>query len=159
MISYSFIPFIILNLSFYHCRFPKDVAIRDKWVKIVRASRRDDDWTANEYSRVCSNHFAPTDIYTTKKGMRKINKTATPSYQIQERELEPVLPSTPKATASIAPVGTDATPSSSVSIPSSIFDTPKKAVLRNQVRKLNYDNKKRKLKIRSLLSCFKTFAI
>lgn len=56
--------------------------MRKSWIDIIRISRHDEEWEANQFSRICSNHFAETDIYLTSKGFRKIKKTATPFYQV-----------------------------------------------------------------------------
>lgn len=72
------------NYSFsLHFRLPKDELMKEKWIKIIRTQRREDDWMPTTYSTVCSEHFLASDIYVTNKNIRKIKKTAVPVIEVK----------------------------------------------------------------------------
>lgn len=50
-----------------HFRLPKDGLMKEKWLSLIRAQRREDDWLPSKYSTVCSEHFLASDIYVTNK--------------------------------------------------------------------------------------------
>ncbi|XP_041948199.1 uncharacterized protein LOC121709131 [Alosa sapidissima] len=73
------------SLSF-HC-FPKNVSLRAKWIHQVRRT----GFTITQHTKVCSRHFKPHEIVTSKKGRRALVAGAVPSlfewnnYSTKER--------------------------------------------------------------------------
>ncbi|KAJ0172355.1 hypothetical protein K1T71_012328 [Dendrolimus kikuchii] len=66
---------------------PRKGLIREKWLKIVRTERREDDWMPNTYSTVCSEHFLKQDFYSTKKNILRLKKTAVPVLKSSAEDL------------------------------------------------------------------------
>uniref|UniRef100_A0A8C9XCU8 THAP domain-containing protein 1 n=1 Tax=Sander lucioperca TaxID=283035 RepID=A0A8C9XCU8_SANLU len=73
------------TLSF-HC-FPKNASLQAKWIHKVRRT----GFTVTQHTKVCSRHFKPHEIVTSKKGRRALVAGAVPSlfewnnYSTKER--------------------------------------------------------------------------
>ncbi|KAL0811967.1 hypothetical protein ABMA28_009365 [Loxostege sticticalis] len=78
------------NVSFHS--LPKDGLMKEKWLKVIRTQRREDDWMPSTYSTVCSEHFLTSDVYLTKKNIRRLKRTAVPV--IKKHDLTVVVLST-----------------------------------------------------------------
>ncbi|XP_041982455.1 uncharacterized protein LOC121735625 [Aricia agestis] len=68
------------GVSFH--RFPTDFDLRNAWIRIIRQSREDKDWTPSKFCVVCSLHFDDDDMYFTMKGRRLTKKKAKPSRNL-----------------------------------------------------------------------------
>lgn len=66
----------------FRFRLPRDGLMKEKWVRVIRTQRRDEDWWPSKHSTVCSAHFLPTDLYVTNKNMRRLKKTAVPVFKV-----------------------------------------------------------------------------
>ncbi|CAB3238148.1 unnamed protein product [Arctia plantaginis] len=59
--------------------FPfRDQNIKEKWVAVIRNSRKEPSWQPSSRSVVCSAHFNSDDLYYTKKGLRRVLKSGYP---------------------------------------------------------------------------------
>lgn len=68
----------------YVFRLPKDGLMKEKWLKVIRTQRREDDWMPSTYSTVCSEHFLTSDVYLTKKNIRRLKRTAVPVIKVNK---------------------------------------------------------------------------
>ncbi|XP_072943494.1 uncharacterized protein [Epargyreus clarus] len=98
---------------------------RELWIKFVQKNRSEETWLPSDYSRICSVHFQENDKYTTKTGRVYLKKSAVPRNNPSTCEQE--------VSESL---------SESVSSSNSIFDTPRKIVLKNKLRKESAAKKK-----------------
>ncbi|CAG5043838.1 unnamed protein product, partial [Parnassius apollo] len=92
---------------------------RESWIQFIRKNRSEEKWLPSKYSRICSAHFKEDDKYITKTGRVYLKKSAVPcdnpTKSPQPEVLEPL--------------------SESVSSSDSIFDSPKKNVRKQYIRK------------------------
>ncbi|CAH2048424.1 unnamed protein product, partial [Iphiclides podalirius] len=101
-----------------------------KWIAIVRNQRKESDWTPSISSRICSNHFKATDMYTSTKGRTLLKKIALP---VKPEILNHNMPSSPTRLDNV-----------STSDMEEIFETPPKAALKRCIRQLEYKQKLQK---------------
>ncbi|CAB3253488.1 unnamed protein product [Arctia plantaginis] len=103
------------SVSFH--ALPKDGIMKEKWLRVIRAQRRENDWLATPYCKVCSKHFLASDIYVTEKNYRRLKKTAVPVITQEAQNI-------------------NASPTSlqhvHLSEEDSIFETPRKAFLKKK---------------------------
>lgn len=114
----------------FDLRFPADGLVREKWLKVVRRQRSENDWMPSKFSTVCSEHFHMPDRKLTKKGRTLLKKNAVPF--IAEASQSTERPETPQIVEA------------DISDLDSIFDSPRKAFLKAQVSKLSEDKLKLK---------------
>lgn len=74
---------MIFDHVYFHFRIPNGGLIRQKWLKVIKKQRREDDWMPTQYSTVCSEHFLPEDKYVTKKNWRRLKTTAIPVIKVK----------------------------------------------------------------------------
>lgn len=78
-----------MHFIFYlHSRFPTEMMWKERWIKVIRDSRNEEDWLPSKYSVVCSIHFEECDIYYTKCGLRRIKKNAKPKKVLWPKATE-----------------------------------------------------------------------
>ncbi|KAL0881283.1 hypothetical protein ABMA27_001167 [Loxostege sticticalis] len=102
--------------------------------KIVRRNRNESSWKPTKNTKICSLHFEDKVKYITKGGLCKIRKNAVPTKTNKNVNLS----------ASITPLSSDS------SDLDSIFDSPKEASLRRQLRKMMSLQEKHSREIKSL---------
>ncbi|KAI5634402.1 THAP domain-containing protein [Phthorimaea operculella] len=116
----------------YH-RFPSDTVHRLNWIAVVRKQRCEDDWMPTKTSRICSNHFKNDDKYTSQKGLLLLKKDAVPIIEKHAEEEPNSRAHTPSASSL-----------DNVSIPdeAEIFESPRKAALKETIHTLKFEKNK-----------------
>ncbi|CAB3224875.1 unnamed protein product [Arctia plantaginis] len=98
---------------------------REKWIKFVQNNRCEETWLPSDHSYICSLHFREDDKYITKGGRHFLKKSAVP-YDDQE----------------VSAHGAIESISEPVSESKSIFDSPRKIILKRQIRNLTSAKKR-----------------
>ncbi|CAK1602484.1 unnamed protein product [Parnassius mnemosyne] len=101
--------------------------MKEKWLKVIRNQRHEDDWMPTTYSKVCSEHFLTSDVYITKNNLRRLKKTAVPVIKKEEQN---TILSSPSSLQRVI-----------VSDGDSIFDTPRKTFLKTKLRKFSLEKR------------------
>lgn len=91
---------------------------REKWVRFVQTNRNEDTWLPSEHTYIRSEHFKDDDKYITKAGRLYLKKCAVPYDKIASPSV--------RSGVSVEPI------SQPVSDEESIFDTPRKIVLKKK---------------------------
>ncbi|RVE41326.1 hypothetical protein evm_014021 [Chilo suppressalis] len=116
-------------------RFPQQSQeTREQWIKFVQNNRSEETWLPSNHSYICSLHFREQDKYATKSGRHYLKKSAVPC---DDRDIS-------MCAETIKPI------SESVSESESIFDTPRKIVLKRKVHELTAVKKKLTDKIKKV---------
>ncbi|CAG9794346.1 unnamed protein product, partial [Diatraea saccharalis] len=93
---------------------------RERWIKFVQKNRNEETWLPSEHTVICSEHFKNEDKYITKTGRQYLKKCAVP-YDDNY--------STLGTSKLVEPI------SEPVSDSESIFNSPRKIVLKNKLSK------------------------
>lgn len=68
----------------YIFSIPSDPVMHNRWVQIIRKSRRDDCWNPSKSTVICSDHFRAKDLYFSKnQKRRRLKHDAVPSKVIE----------------------------------------------------------------------------
>ncbi|XP_013184074.1 uncharacterized protein LOC106129920 [Amyelois transitella] len=66
--------------------FPQNAIMRNEWISIIARDRGEEFFKPQKGAVVCSEHFLPSDIHTTVKGFRRLNKNAKPILNLSSSE-------------------------------------------------------------------------
>ncbi|CAG5007238.1 unnamed protein product [Parnassius apollo] len=113
--------------------FPADEKRKTEWTKIIQRARLEEFWKPSKRSVVCSMHFDDKYFYETKRGFRRLRKGAFPNKHLAMATTASELCIETSKNAS--PVQSNSEIGDvNISDLDYIFDTPKKAKLRSQLR-------------------------
>ncbi|CAG5044414.1 unnamed protein product [Parnassius apollo] len=129
----------------FRFRFPSDPIIADRWTEKIRRNRNDSSWKPTKNTKICSLHFEDEVKYITKGGLCRLRKGAVPTKDLPVFSTEEKSDdlsqeqNQPQPEASGCEMDKNVNLSASMTPLSSeldsIFDSPKKASLRRQLRK------------------------
>ncbi|KAL0820878.1 hypothetical protein ABMA28_005544 [Loxostege sticticalis] len=98
---------------------------RELWIQFVQRNRNEETWLPNQHTYICSLHFKDQDKYNTKSGRVYLKKCAIP-YDYKNPPLPG--PSKPEQSKLLSdPI------SEPVSESESIFDSPRKILLKKKL--------------------------
>ncbi|CAG5037615.1 unnamed protein product [Parnassius apollo] len=155
------ITLILLQIPYnYRKEFPSDPIIADRWTEKIRRNRNDSSWKPTKNTKICSLHFEDEVKYITKGGLCRLRKGAVPTKDLPVFSTEEKSDdlsqeqNQPQPEASGCEMDKNVNLSASMTPLSSeldsIFDSPKKASLRRQLRKKILLQQKHSRKIKTL---------